>query len=480
MAELIQSYYGGAHRGGAKGTFEKRYPATGEVIANVELATTAMLDEAVAMAAAAQKDWARTSVQERGQILIRCAHALMGANEELSRLEVRDVGKVYAEAVSGDVPSGPDALEFFGAAIMTYTGTHHQWDGGMGYTRRVPLGVCAGIGAWNYPTQIALWKSAPALAMGNAFILKPSEMTPIVSNRIVEIMEEAGLPKGLMNVIQGDHTIGTAICEHPGIAKVSLTGGVATGKKIMAQSADSLKRVTLELGGKAPLILFEDCDLDKAAATAMEANFYTAGEVCSNATRVFVHRDIAGEILARMKAMTEEMTVGDPMSEDVQMGALISENHLKKVLGYVEKGVTEGAELITGGKRVHPQGFEGGYFMEPTIMSGCSDDMTIVREEIFGPVMSVLIFDSEEEAIERANATHFGLGAGLFTKDLSRAHRVADQLEAGNVWVNTYNLIPPDMPFGGAKQSGFGRESSLYAFESYSDIRATYIALDDD
>lgn len=479
MARLIQSYYGGAPRGGASGTFEKRYPATGEVIATVELATTAMLDEAVAMAAEAQKDWARTSVQERGQILIRCAHALMAANEELSRLEVQDVGKVYAEAVSGDVPSGPDALEFFGAAIMTYTGTHHQWDGGMGYTRRVPLGVCAGIGAWNYPTQIALWKSAPALAMGNAFILKPSEMTPIVSNRIVEIMEEAGLPKGLLNVIQGDHTIGTAICQHPGIAKVSLTGGVETGKKIMAQSADSLKRVTLELGGKAPLVLFEDCDLDKAAATAMEANFYTAGEVCSNATRVFVQRSIADEILSRMKTMTEEMTVGDPMSDDVQMGALISEPHLTKVLGYVEKGVEEGAELITGGNRVHPQGFEGGYFMEPTIMAGCEDDMTIVREEIFGPVMSVLIFDDEDEVIRRANATHFGLGAGLFTRDLSRAHRVADQLEAGNVWVNTYNLIPPDMPFGGAKQSGFGRESSLYAFESYSDVRATYIALDD-
>lgn len=479
MTELIQSYYGGSFRSGGNSTFDKCYPATGEVIAKVELATPAMLDEAVAMASAAQVEWAKRSVQERGQILIRCAHALMAANEELSRLEVQDVGKVYSEAVSGDVPSGPDALEFFGAAIMTYTGTHHEWDGGMGYSRRVPLGVCAGIGAWNYPTQIALWKSAPALAMGNAFILKPSEMTPIVSTRIVQIMEEAGLPAGLMNVIQGDHAIGTAICAHEGIAKVSLTGGVETGKKIMAQSAESLKRVTLELGGKAPLILFEDCDLDKAAATAMEANFYTAGEVCSNATRIFVHRSIADEILARMKTMTEAMTVGDPMAEDVQMGALISEPHLEKVLGYVSKGIDEGAELIAGGNRVHPQGFEGGYFMQPTILSACRDDMTIVREEIFGPVMSVLIFDDEDEVIRRANDTKFGLGAGLFTKDLSRAHRVAGQLEAGNVWVNTYNLIPPDMPFGGAKQSGFGRESSLYAFESYSDVRATYIALDD-
>ena len=476
---VIKSYYGGAYQDGAGQFFEKRYPATGEVIAKVELASRDMLDEAVAMAQQAQRPWAHTSVQERGQILIKCAHALREANEELSRLEVQDVGKVYAEAVSADVPSGPDVLEYMGAAIMTYHGTQHQWPGAIGYTRRVPLGVCAGIGAWNYPVQIALWKSAPALAMGNAFILKPSEMTPLSALKIVEVMEDAGLPKGLLNVMQGDHTIGSAICTHPGIAKVSLTGGVETGKKIMAQSAESLKRVTLELGGKAPLILFDDCDLDKAAATAMEANFYTAGEVCSNATRVFIHRPIADDILSRMKAMTEAMTVGDPMADDVQMGALISEQHLQKVLNYVQQGVAEGADLITGGERVHPQGFENGYFMRPTILSNCQDEMTVVREEIFGPVMSVLIFDDEEEAVARANATHFGLGAGLFTRDLTRAHRVADALEAGNVWVNTYNLIPPDMPFGGVKQSGFGRESSHYAFEAYSDIRATYIALDE-
>jgi len=475
----IKSYYGGQYRDGCASSFEKRYPATGEVIGQVELATSAMLDEAVAMAQEAQKPWAKRSVQDRGQILIKCAHALREANEDLSRLEVQDVGKVYAEAVSADVPSGPDVLEYMGAAIMTYHGTQHEWPGAIGFTRRIPLGVCAGIGAWNYPVQIALWKSSPALAMGNAFILKPSEMTPLSALKIVEIMEDAGLPKGLLNILQGDYSLGSAICNHPGIAKVSLTGGVETGKKIIAQSAESLKRVTLELGGKAPLILFDDCDLDKAAATAMDANFYTAGEVCSNATRVFIHRPIAEAILSRMKTMTEAMTVGDPMADDVQMGALISETHLEKVLSYVGQGVAEGATLVTGGDRVHPQGFEQGYYMRPTILSDCTDEMAVVREEIFGPVMSVLIFDDEEEAIARANATHFGLGAGLFTRDLSRAHRVADQLEAGNVWINTYNLIPPDMPFGGVKQSGFGRESSHYAFEAYSDVRATYIALDD-
>ena len=479
MTEIIRSHIAGALVESDGSFIDKHYPATGEVIAKVEIASNAMLDEAVAKASEAQREWAKTSVQERGQILIRAAHALREANRELSRLEVMDVGKVYSEAVSGDVPSGPDVLEFFGAAIMTYTGVQHQWPGAIGYSRRVPLGVCAGIGAWNYPAQIALWKSAPALAMGNAFILKPSEMTPLVSMRIVAIMEDAGLPKGLMNIINGDYRIGSAICQHPGIAKVSLTGGVETGKLIMKQSADSLKRVTLELGGKAPLIICDDADLNKAADIAMSANFYTAGEVCSNATRVFVHRSIADELIALMVERTSRLKVGDPMADDVDIGALISEKHLQKVTSMISQGVDEGAALAVGGNRVHPQGFEGGYFIEPTILTACQDHMTVVRDEIFGPVMSVLVFDDDEEAIRRANATHYGLGAGLITRDLARAHRMGDQLEAGNVWINTYNLIPPDLPFGGVKQSGFGRESSLFAFEAYSDVKATYIALDE-
>ncbi len=478
MTEIIQSHINGTNQASDGDYIEKHYPATGEVIAKVEIASDEVLNMAVAAASAAQKQWAQYSGQERGQILIKAALALRQANAELARLEVQDVGKVYSEAESGDVPSGADALEFFGAAIMTYGGIQHQWRDAIGYSRRVPLGVCAGIGAWNYPAQIALWKSAPALAMGNAFILKPSEMTPLVAMRIAAIMEDAGLPKGLLNIIHGDHRIGKAICEHAGIAKISLTGGVETGKKIMAQAASSLKRVTLELGGKAPLIICADADLDKAAEIAMSANFYTAGEVCSNATRVFVHRSIAKDLLELMVARTSSLKVGDPMAEDVDIGALISEAHLGKVMRMIQQGVDEGAHLACGGNRVHPQGFEGGYFIEPTILSACQDAMRVVREEIFGPVMSVLIFDDDHEAITRANATHFGLGAGLITKDLARAHRMSAQLEAGNVWVNSYNIIPPDLPFGGAKSSGFGRESSLYALEAYSDVKATYIALD--
>ena len=456
---------------------EKRYPATGEIIAHIEPATDEILDQAVAAATLAQKSWARIDRTERGRILRKAADLMREANDELARLEVQDVGKLYSEAVSADVPSGPDALDYFASLSATMTGDHFSWEDAIGYSERIPLGVCAGIGAWNYPVQIACWKAAPALAMGNAFILKPSEETPLSGQRIAELFHEAGLPDGLFQIIHGDYQIGQAICEHPGIAKISLTGGVETGKLIMAQSASSLKKVTLELGGKSPLIVFDDCDFDLAVQTALDANFYTAGEVCSNGTRVFVQDTIAEDFVAAMVEKASAMSVGDPMAADVQMGALISEKHLGRVLDYVEAGRSEGATIATGGNRVRPQGFENGYFMEPTILTDCTDNMRVVREEIFGPVMSVLTFSTEDEAIARANDTKFGLGAGLMTKDLARAHRVAGQLESGNVWVNTFNILPPGLPFGGAKSSGFGRENGIYAIEAYTEVRSTYIQL---
>jgi betaine-aldehyde dehydrogenase len=302
-------------------------------------------------------------------------------------------------------------------------------------------------------------------------------MTPLTAHMVADLLHQAGLPDGLFQIVHGDHRIGRAICAHPGIAKISLTGGVDTGRLIMGQSAGTLKKVTLELGGKSPLIVFADADFDLAVQTALDANFYTAGEVCSNATRVFVEASIATDFEAALVERARAMRVGDPMAEDVQMGALISEPHLLKVLDYVDGGMAEGATLAAGGKRIHPQGFENGYFMEPTILTGCRDDMRHVREEIFGPVMSVLTFTDEDEAIARANATSFGLGAGLITTDLARAHRVASRLESGNVWVNTYNILPPGLPFGGVKQSGFGRENSAYSLEAYSEIKTTYIQL---
>ena len=475
--DICRSLIGGQPVGSSQPPIDKVYPATGEVIARIEPADEAMLNQAVAIAAEAQKDWAARSGADRSAVLNRAAQLLRDRNDALSRLEVQDVGKCYGEAVSADVPSGADAMAYFAALAATETGDMHRYPDAIAYTERVPLGVCAGIGAWNYPVQIACWKAAPALAAGNAFILKPSEMTPLTSHMVAEALKDAGLPDGLFQILHGDYNIGRAICEHPGIAKISLTGGVDTGRLIMAQSAATLKKVTLELGGKSPLLVFADADFDLAVQTALDANFYTAGEVCSNATRVFVEASIAAEFEAALVEHARALRVGDPMSEDVQLGALISEPHLNKVLDYVALGQKEGARLATGGKRVHPQGFEAGYFIEPTILADCRDDMRVVQEEIFGPVMSVLTFESEEEAIERANGTQFGLGAGLITQDLGRAHRVANQLVSGNVWVNSYNLLPPGLPFGGARQSGFGRENSAYSLEAYSEVKTTYIQL---
>ncbi|MGB1625208.1 MAG: betaine-aldehyde dehydrogenase [Candidatus Puniceispirillaceae bacterium] len=475
--KIIRSIIHGGEVASSLPVFDKIYPATGEVIAKIEPASPQMLDEAVEYAREAQKKWAALAGHERGRILQNIAQTLRDHNEALSALEVRDVGKLYSEAVSADVPSGAEAFEFFAALAATYHGTSHKWSDAIGYTMRVPLGVCAGIGAWNYPVQVACWKAAPALAAGNAFILKPSEETPLTANMLADLFKIAGLPDGLFQVIHGDHHIGQAICAHPDIAKISLTGGVDTGKLILAQSAQTLKKVTLELGGKAPLLVFEDCDFDLAVQTALDANFYTAGEVCSNATRVFVQDSIAERFVKAMQEKTENLVIGDPMQPKTQIGALISDSHLQNVLGHIRKAEKQGAHILTGGKQAFPENSQGGFFIEPTILTGCHDEMDCVREEIFGPVMSVLTFASEEEAVSRANNTPFGLGAGIMTRDISRAHRLADALEAGNIWVNSYNLIPPGLPFGGSKQSGFGREGSIYALEAYTEVKAVYIQL---
>jgi len=473
--DRIRAFINGGFETSDGTILHKINPVTGEVIAEVEQTTPNLLQKAVDASQSAQIIWASYTNQKRSQIMIKASQLLVNSLEELTRLEVKDVGKVWSEAISADVPCGAEAYEFFGALAATMTGTSHRWADARGYTERVPLGICAGIGAWNYPTQIACWKSAPALAAGNAFILKPSEMTPYTANAIAEILHEAGMPAGLFQVVHGNYSVGQALCEHPQIAKISLTGGVETGRKIMAQSAATLKKVTLELGGKAPLIVFADSDFDLAVQTALDANFYTAGEVCSNATRVFVEDIIADKFMAALVEKTQKLKIGDPMSADTQIGAIISENHLEKILSYIEIGKSEGAKLLTGGIRQYPIGCEGGYFISPAIFADCRDDMQIVREEIFGPVMAVLRFDNEAEVIKRANDTEFGLGAGIITNDIGRAYRVADKLEAGNIWINSYNLIPPDWPFGGVKQSGFGRESSVFALESYSQIKATYI-----
>ena len=456
-------------------TFDNVNPATGEVISRVQVASKSDVDRAVESAREGFLAWSRMTGVQRGRILMNAVRLLRERNDELARLEVLDTGKPIAEAAVVDVASGADAIEYFAGAAPTLHGDHYDLGTAFAYTRREPLGVCAGIGAWNYPMQIACWKSGPALACGNAMVFKPAHLTPTTAVKLAEIYTEAGVPHGVFNVVNGFGTVGAALSTHPSVAKVSLTGSVATGKRVMAAAAETLKKVTMELGGKSPLIIFADADLDNAVSAAIMGNFYTQGEICTNCTRVFVEESLLAPFLTKVKERTARMRIGDPLDPGTHIGALISQEHMNQVLTYIETGKREGAKLTIGGKRVTDGQLGKGCFVEPTVFAGCRDDMTIVKEEIFGPVMSVLTFKTETEVVERANATEFGLSAGVFTKDIQRAHRVIAQLEAGTCWINNYNITPIEMPFGGNKQSGIGRENSLAAIEHYTQLKAVYV-----
>ncbi|CAN5293050.1 betaine-aldehyde dehydrogenase [soil metagenome] len=458
-------------------TFDTINPATGEVICAVQHAGPADVDRAVKSAHKGFLVWREMSGAERGRILNRAVGLLRKYNEDLARLEVMDTGKPWQEAVAVDVLSGADAIEYYAGLAASLHGETYQLADSWAYTRREPLGVCVGIGAWNYPIQIACWKSGPALACGNSMVFKPAELTPLTALRLAEIYSEAGLPDGVFNVVQGDHRTGEALVAHPGVAKVSLTGEVGTGRKVMANAATTLKNITLELGGKSPLIVFEDAHLDNAVSAALMANFYTQGEVCSNGTRVFVHEAVHDQFVERLVSRTAKMKIGDPMDPDTHVGALISAEHMQKVLGYIDAGREAGARVLIGGGRPQDPALADGYFVEPTVFDGCSDDMKIVREEIFGPVMAILTFTDEADVIRRANDTDYGLAAGVFTNDIQRAHRVVAKLEAGTTWINNYNVTPIEMPFGGYKQSGIGRENSLTTINHYTQLKSVYVEM---
>lgn len=452
-------------------------PATGEVLAWVPVAGPMQIDEAVARARAAQPAWAALTGTERARVLRRVSDILRQRNDELALIEMRDTGKPIQETRVVDIVSGVECFEYFAAMATGASGEHIDLGpAAFGYTRREALGVVAGIGAWNYPMQSACWKSAPALAFGNAMIFKPAELTPLSAAELPAIMRAAGVPDGVFQVVQGGTDTGRLLVQHPGIAKVSLTGAVETGKAVMADAASTLKHLTLELGGKSPLLIFSDAQIDQAVSGALLGNFYSAGEVCSNATRVFVHRSIKDEFLRRLLARVAVMKIGDPADPATQVGSLISEEHLRKVMSYIERGQAEGARLLIGGKRVADGALERGFYVTPTVFDQCHDDMSIVREEIFGPVMMVLEFDDEEEAIRRANATQFGLSAGVFTQDLNRAHRVIEKLQAGTCWINHYNICPMELPFGGYKHSGIGRENGRITMEYYTQLKSVYVA----
>lgn len=449
------------------------YPATGEKIAELHSATPKIIEMALETAKIAQISWSKFSGTERGRILRKASDIIREHNQELSVLETYDTGKPLQETLYVDATSAADALEYFGGLAGSITGEHIPLGEDWAYTKRMPIGLCVGIGAWNYPTQIACWKGAPALACGNSMIFKPSEITPLCALKIAEILIEAGAPKGIYNVIQGYGDVGASLVSDKRVDKVSLTGSAETGKKVYASAAAGMKNVTMELGGKSPLIIFDDADIENAVGGAMLANMYSTGQVCSNGTRVFVQSGIKEVFLKRFIERANKIKIGDPMDEETQFGPMVSEKQRNIVISYIEKGKEEGATLAFGGNIIKGDG----WFIEPTVFSDVTDNMTIAKEEIFGPVMSVFEFENENEVIKRANDTDLGLAGGVFTNDIKRAHRVVDQLEAGTCFINSYNDAPVEIPFGGIKGSGVGRENSKAAVEHFSQLKTVYVRM---
>ena len=478
-----QLYIGGRYVAATGGTtFETLNPATGEVLATMQSASRADVDKAVAAAAAGQKVWAAMTAMQRSRILRKAVDILRERNDELALLETLDTGKALSETQAVDIVTGADVLEYYAGLVPALEGEQIPLrETSFVYTRREPLGVVAGIGAWNYPIQIALWKSAPALAAGNAMIFKPSEVTPLTALKLAEIYTEAGLPDGVFNVVNGvGPEVGVALTEHPGIEKISFTGGIATGKKVMASAAGStLKEVTMELGGKSPLIVCDDADLERAADIAVMANFFSSGQVCTNGTRVFVPQALKADFEAKVVERVTRIKLGDPLAAETNFGPLVSTPHMEKVLGYIAQGQAEGARLLIGGERVTQGELAKGNFVAPTVFTDCRDDMAIAREEIFGPVMSILAYADEDEVVRRANDTEYGLAAGVVTRDLARAHRMIHRLEAGICWINTWGESPAEMPVGGYKHSGVGRENGLTTLGRYTRIKSVQVELGD-
>ncbi|EGQ8045176.1 betaine-aldehyde dehydrogenase [Vibrio parahaemolyticus] len=479
--EMKTHYIDGAmYIGCSEEHFTTYNPANGEPLANVKQANQSDMEAAIESAKRGFEVWSAMTAIERSRILNKAVAILRERNDELAALEVADTGKPIQEAIAVDITTGADVIEYYAGLAPSLQGEQQSLnENQFFYTRREPLGICAGIGAWNYPIQIAMWKSAPALAAGNAMIFKPSEETPLTALKLAEIYSEAGLPDGVFNVVQGDYRVGQMLTAHPDIAKVSFTGESGTGKVVMGDSAKTLKQVTMELGGKSPLIVFDDAKLDDAVSAAMVANFYTQGEVCTNGTRVFVHESIYDDFVAQLKSRTEKLVVGDPLDENTQIGALISKEHESKVLSAIESAKGSGATLLTGGYKVTDNGLQNGNFVAPTVFIDCDDSMSHVQQEIFGPVMSVLKFSDEAEVIERANDTDYGLAAGVFTQNLSRAHRVIHKIQAGICWVNAWGDSPAEMPVGGYKQSGIGRENGVETLKHYTQTKSVLVQLSD-
>jgi aldehyde dehydrogenase (NAD+) len=461
--------------------FDTINPATGEVLTQVVEASPEAVDRAVAAARKAFEDrggaWRKMSASERGRLIWRLADLVEQHIDELAELETLDNGKPIFESRYVDVPMVIDVLRYYaGWATKIHGETVNTFETAFTYTLREPVGVVGLIIPWNFPLLLASWKLGPALACGNTIVLKPAEQTPLTALRFGELAIEAGVPPGVLNIVTGGPETGKAIVRHPGIDKIAFTGSTAVGKEIMRSSADTLKRVTLELGGKSPNIVFADSDIDSAVKGAINGIFYGKGEVCNAGSRLFVENKVQNEFLEKLVNRAKKLQPADPLDPKTRLGAIVSQEQMQTVLGYVETGKREGAKLIAGGNRVSVDGGKG-YFLEPTIFGDVTNDMKIAQEEIFGPVLAALSFDDIDQVIDLANRNQYGLAAAVWTRDIKKAHSVSRQLKAGTVWINTYGLMDAALPFGGYKSSGFGRELGMHAIEHYTELKTVWLNL---
>ena len=474
-------YYDGKPKTASGSVFRSINPSTAQPLADVHTASHSDIDAAVHSAQRAFKAWSSTPPIARSRILLKAVQILRERNDEIAKTETQDTGKPFSETSTVDVVTGADVLEYF-ANLVAAGGLNGETtqlrEDAWVYTKKEPLGVCVGIGAWNYPIQIALWKSAPCLAAGNTMVYKPSEVTPLHAQILAEIFTEAGLPPGVFNVVNGAGDVGAYLTSHEGVAKVSFTGQVSTGKKVASSAAAGMKYTTMELGGKSPLLILPDADVDQAVDGAMMANFFSTGQVCTNGTRVFIPEAMKGPFEKLLLEKMDYIRPGDLMDMNTNFGPLVSEIHYGKVLGYIKHGIEVDKATLLGGGPHKPKAIEGmedGFWVKPTVFTDCSDSMKIVQEEIFGPVMMILTYKDIEEAIQRANATPLGLAAGVFTRDLNLAHKVVAQLEAGITWVNTWGESPAEMSVGGWKQSGLGVENGKRGLEAWVRNKSTLV-----
>ena len=460
----------------ASGTYiDDINPATEEVIAEIPDSGAEDVDRAVAAARAAFPSWSRTPADERSKLLLRLADLIERNFDELARLESCDSGKPIALARRLDIPRAIQNFRFFATAILHQTSDAHMTDTtALNYTLRQPLGVVGLISPWNLPLYLLSWKIAPAIAAGNTCIAKPSEMTPMTAHRLAELSVGAGIPAGVINIVHGiGNKAGRALTCHDGVAAISFTGGTVTGAAVAANAAPRFKKLSLELGGKNPTIVFADADLNKAGPEAIRASFWNQGEICLCGSRIFVEKSLYDHFVEGFVARTKALPVGDPLDEATFVGALISEAHLQKVLGYIDLAKKEGGTIVTGGRRLDRRGF----FVEPTVITGLGTDCRVLQEEIFGPVVTITPFDSEDEAIAFANSTRYGLSSSVWTRDLERAHRVAAAIDSGTVWINCWLLRDLRVPFGGMKESGIGREGGFDSLNFFTEAKNVCVKL---